>query len=197
MTKTILSIITNTNFIYQLSSNWTSLIKSQGHPTTVFSKIRVRRSKYFISFSVLEDGQKFLDDRSVSEVSRLFLEYHSRLSKKAKNFLAFPAFSRLFRGKKAWKSQESQELRAFPGFFCRGTLSKRVVNAYFDRICHTEQRYGRNDNLTSFITLGETQIRWFFAQIYYPGQNCWKMSFAHFYYIKQKCGKLLLWPDLL
>lgn len=62
--------------------------------------------------------------RVTSWLSRLFLEYHSRLSKKAKNFLAFPGFSRLFRGKKAWKSQESQELQAFlcyPGFFfCRG-----------------------------------------------------------------------------
>ena len=72
------------------------------------------------------------------------------------------------------------------------TLSKRVVNDYFDHICHTEQRYGRSDNLTSFTTLGDTQIRWIFAQIYYPGQNCWKMSFGHFYYVKQKGGKLLL-----
>ena len=39
------------------------------------------------------------------------------------------------------------------------TLSKRVINDYFDHICHTEQRYGRSDNLTSFTTLGETQIR--------------------------------------
>ena len=53
--------------------------------------------------------------RVTSWLSRLLLEYHSRLSKKAKNFLAFPAFSRPLRGKKAWKSQESQELRAFPG----------------------------------------------------------------------------------
>ena len=67
-----------------------------------------------------------------------------------------------------------------------------MVNDYFDHICHTEQRYGRSDNLTSFTTLGDTQIRWIFAQIYYPGQNCWKMSFGHFYYVKQKGGKLLL-----
>ena len=39
------------------------------------------------------------------------------------------------------------------------TLSKTVANNYFDHICHTEQRYGRSDNLTSFTTLGETQIR--------------------------------------
>ena len=77
------------------------------------------------------------------------------------------------------------------------TLSKTVANAYFDHICHTEQRYGRSDNLTSFTTLGDTQIKWIFAQIYYPGQNCWKMSFGHFCYIEQKCGKLLLWPNLL
>ena len=77
------------------------------------------------------------------------------------------------------------------------TLSKTVANDYFDHICHTEQRYGRSDNLTSFTTLGETQIRWIFAQIYYPGQNCWKMSFGHFCYIEQKCEKLLLWPNLL
>ena len=77
------------------------------------------------------------------------------------------------------------------------TLSKRVVNDYFDHICNTDQRYGRSDNLISFTTLRETQIRWFFAQIYYPGQNCWKMSFGHFCYIEQKCGKLLLWPNLL
>ena len=78
------------------------------------------------------------------------------------------------------------------------TLSKTVANAYFDHIWHTaEQRYGRSDNLTSFTTLGDTQIRWIFAQIYYPGQNCWKMSFGHFCYIEQKCGKLLLWPNLL
>ena len=77
------------------------------------------------------------------------------------------------------------------------TLSKTVANDYFDNVCQTEQRYGRSDNLTSFTTLGETQIRWVFAQIYYPGQNCCKMSFGHFYYIEQKCGKLLLWPNLL
>ena len=71
------------------------------------------------------------------------------------------------------------------------------ANAYFDHICNTEQRYGRSDNLTSFTTLGDTQIKWIFAQIYYPGQNCWKMSFGHFCYIEQKCGKLLLWPNLL
>ena len=39
------------------------------------------------------------------------------------------------------------------------TLSKRVINDYFDHICHSEQRYGRSDNLTSFTTVGETQIR--------------------------------------
>ena len=77
------------------------------------------------------------------------------------------------------------------------TLSKTVANDYFDHVCHTEQRYRRSDNLTSFTTLGETQIRWIFAQIYYPGQNGWKMSFGHFYYIEQKCGKLLLWTNLL
>ena len=61
------------------------------------------------------------------------------------------------------------------------TLSKTVANDYFDHIiCHTEQRYGGSDNLTSFTTLGETQISWIFAQIYYPGQNCWKMRFGHF-----------------
>ena len=78
------------------------------------------------------------------------------------------------------------------------TLSKTVANAYFDHIYHTEQRYGRSNNLTSFTTLSEPQIRWMFAQIYYPGQNCWKMSFGHFCYIEQKWGgKLLLWPKLL
>ena len=65
------------------------------------------------------------------------------------------------------------------------TLSKTVANNYFDHICHTEQRYGRSDNLTSFTTLSETQIRWIFAHIYYPEQNCWKMSFGHFCYIEQ------------
>ena len=61
--------------------------------------------------------------RVTSWLSRLFLEYHYRLSKKAKNLRAFPGFCRLFRGKKAWKSQESQELRSFlcyPGFFFAG-----------------------------------------------------------------------------
>ena len=43
------------------------------------------------------------------------------------------------------------------------TLSKTVANAYFDHIYHTEQRYGRSDNLTSFTTLGDTQIKWIFA----------------------------------
>ena len=34
----------------------------QGHPTTVFRKISVRRSKYIASnFLLLEDGLKFLD----------------------------------------------------------------------------------------------------------------------------------------
>ena len=41
------------------------------------------------------------------------------------------------------------------------TLSKTVANDYFDHICHTEQRYGRSDNLTSFTTLGDTQIKLF------------------------------------
>ena len=57
--------------------------------------------------------------RVTSWLSRLFLEYHSRLSKKARNILAFPSFSRLFRGKKAWKSRESQELLAFLCSPCR------------------------------------------------------------------------------
>ena len=59
------------------------------------------------------------------------------------------------------------------------TLSKTVENDYFDDICHTEQRYRRSDNLTSFTTPGKTQIKWFFAQIYYPGKNFSKMSFGH------------------
>ena len=70
------------------------------------------------------------------------------------------------------------------------TLSNRVVNDYFDHICHTEQRYGRSDNLISFTTLGETQIRWFFGQIYYPGKNCWKMRFGHFHYIELKMWEI-------
>ena len=38
---------------------------TQGHPTTVFCKIYVRRNKFFPEFSIVEDGYKFLDDRSI------------------------------------------------------------------------------------------------------------------------------------
>ena len=64
----------------------------------------------FLLFLLRSNSRLSLKAKSYLLLSRLFLEYHSRLSKKAKNFLAFPAFSRLFRGKKAWKSQESQAL---------------------------------------------------------------------------------------
>ena len=42
------------------------IAKHQEHPTTVFCKISVRRSKYIASnFLLLEDDYKFLDDRSI------------------------------------------------------------------------------------------------------------------------------------
>ena len=44
-----------------------------------------------------------------------------------------------------------------------------------------------------FTTLGETQRRWFFAQIYYPGQNCWKMGFGHLLHREKMWEITTLW----
>ena len=88
-----------------------------------------------------------------------------------------------YNGKKYGKLLFRSYLPSWPKLRIKGylakfaTLSKTVANDYFDHVCHTEQRYRRSDNLTSFTTLGETQIRWIFAQIYYPGQTCWKNEF--------------------
>ena len=68
-----------------------------------------------------------LSPRVTSWLSRLFLEYNSRFSEKAKNLRAFPGFSE---PNKAWKSQESQEPRGFlgsPGFFLQGQLTYRKI----------------------------------------------------------------------
>ena len=64
--------------------------------------------------------------RVFSWLSRLFLEYHCRLSKKTTNFLAFPAFSRLLEVKKHGKAKKARSsglflaLQAFSGFFLQG-----------------------------------------------------------------------------
>ena len=65
-----------------------------------------------------------------------FLGIPLQAFEEAKNFLAFAAFSRLFRGKKAWKRQESQELQAFlgsPGFsglFLQELLTTTCADEY-------------------------------------------------------------------
>ena len=38
---------------------------NQGHPTTVFCKISIRKSNIAQNFLSLEEGQKFLDNRSI------------------------------------------------------------------------------------------------------------------------------------
>ena len=68
------------------------------------------------------------------------------------------------------------------------TLSKTVENDYFDDICHTEQRYRRSDNLTSFTTPGKTQIKWFFDQIYYPRKNFKNEFWSHYYTLSKNFG---------
>ena len=68
-----------------------------------------------------------LSPRVTSWLSRLFWEYNSRFSEKAKNLRAFPGFSE---PKIAWKSQESHESRSFlgsPGFFLQGQLTYRKI----------------------------------------------------------------------
>ena len=97
-----------------------------------------------------------------------------------------------YNGKKYGKLLFRSYLPSWPKLRIKGylakfaTLSKTVANDYFDHVCHTEQRYRRSDNLTSFTTLGETQIRWIFAQIYYPGQTCWKNEFWSLQQLQQQ-----------
>ena len=130
--------------------------------------------------------------------------YYGNICHPEQRYRRIDIWSTLLQWRKAWETtvlilfailSKSMRIKWYLVKFV--TLSKTVVNDYFEHICHTEKRYGRSDNLTSFTTLGETQIRWIFAPIYYPGQHCWKMSFGHFYYIEQKSGKLQHWPNLL
>ena len=77
----------------------------------------------FLLFLLGSNSSLFLKAKSYLLALQAFLGIPLQAFQESQEFPCFSAFSRLLRGKKAWKSQESRELRAFPGFFMLSLVS--------------------------------------------------------------------------
>ena len=88
----------------------------------------------FLLFLLWSNSRLSLKAKSYLLALQAFLGIPLQAFQESQEFPCFSAFSRLLRGKKAWKSQESRELRAFPGFFMLSLVSdnhwKAIFNTY-------------------------------------------------------------------